>query len=92
MKRMDLLKTIECFGYVLIRYGAKHDWYRNPETGVSQPVPRHRKTKERLASRIFTYCKMTITMAIEEVEASAWTQAPRSGTACRRRRLPRWKP
>ena len=52
MKRVDLVKTIEGFGCVLVRHGAKHDWYQNPTTGVSQPVPRHREIKERLAQRI----------------------------------------
>jgi hypothetical protein len=52
MKRIDLIKTIEGFGCELVRHGAKHDWYRNPATGVSQPVPRHREIKERLAQRI----------------------------------------
>ena len=52
MKRVDLIRTIEGFGCDLIRHGAKHDWYRNPVTGVSQPVPRHREIKERLAQRI----------------------------------------
>ena len=37
---------------MLIRHGAKHDWYRNPNTEVSQPVPRHREIKEHLAKRI----------------------------------------
>lgn len=52
MKRIDLIKTLEESGCVLIRHGAKHDWYRNPDTGVSQPVPRHREIKEHLARRI----------------------------------------
>ena len=52
MKRIDLIKLIEEFGSVLIRHGAKHDWYRNPSTGVSQPVPRHREIKEHLARHI----------------------------------------
>ena len=52
MKRVDLIKKIESVGCVLIRHGAKHDWYRNPDTGVSQPVPRHREIKERLAKHI----------------------------------------
>lgn len=30
----------------------QHDWYRNPVTGVAQPVPRHREIKEFLARRI----------------------------------------
>jgi mRNA interferase HicA len=52
MKRVDLIRTIEGFGCELIRHGAKHDWYRNPTTGVSQAVPRHREIKEPLARRI----------------------------------------
>jgi hypothetical protein len=47
-----LIKTIEAFGCVLVRHGAKHDWYRNSTTGVMQPVPRHREIKERLAGHI----------------------------------------
>jgi mRNA interferase HicA len=35
-----------------VRHGGKHDWYRNPTTGVSQPVPRHREIKEHLARHI----------------------------------------
>ena len=52
MKRVDLIKMIEGFGCVLIRYGAKHDWYRNPNTGVAQPIPRHREINENLARHI----------------------------------------
>jgi predicted RNA binding protein YcfA (HicA-like mRNA interferase family) len=52
VKRTDLIKAIEALGCLLIRHGAKHDWYRNPNTGVSQPVPRHREIKERLARHI----------------------------------------
>lgn len=52
MKRIDLIREIEGFGCVLVRHGAKHDWYRNPSTGVSQPVPRHREIGESLARKI----------------------------------------
>jgi mRNA interferase HicA len=52
MKRVDLIRQIEDLGCVLIRHGGKHDWYRNPATGVSQPVPRHREIKEHLARHI----------------------------------------
>jgi predicted RNA binding protein YcfA (HicA-like mRNA interferase family) len=52
MKRVDLIRAIEAFGCQLVRHGGKHDWYRNPITGVSQPVPRHREIKENLARRI----------------------------------------
>jgi predicted RNA binding protein YcfA (HicA-like mRNA interferase family) len=52
MKRVDLIKTIEGFGCELLRHGGKHDWYRNPTTGVAQAVPRHREINKRLAKRI----------------------------------------
>ena len=52
MKRVDLVRTIEGFGCVLVRHGGRHDWYRNPVTGVSQPVPRHREIKDHLARHI----------------------------------------
>jgi mRNA interferase HicA len=52
MKRVDLIKEIERLGCLLIRHGGRHDWYRNPKTGASQPVPRHREIKEPLAKRI----------------------------------------
>jgi mRNA interferase HicA len=52
VKRTDLIRMLERFGCVLIRHGARHDWYRNPQTGVSQPVPRHREIKENLARHI----------------------------------------
>ncbi|VTS02523.1 family protein : YcfA family protein OS=Stanieria cyanosphaera (strain ATCC 29371 / PCC 7437) GN=Sta7437_3417 PE=4 SV=1: YcfA [Gemmata massiliana] len=49
MKRIDLIRAIEELGCELARHGGKHDWYRNPTTGVSQPVPRYREIKESLA-------------------------------------------
>lgn len=52
MKRVDLIRKLEEMGCVLIRHGAKHDWYRNTNTCVSQPVPRHREIKEHLAKKI----------------------------------------
>jgi mRNA interferase HicA len=52
MKRVDLIRAIQDLGCQLVRHGGKHDWYRNPITGVSQPVPRHREIKEHLARHI----------------------------------------
>ncbi|MEH2383889.1 MAG: type II toxin-antitoxin system HicA family toxin [Nostoc sp.] len=52
MKRRDLIKRLEEMGCVFIRHGGKHDWYQNPITKVSQPVPRHREIKEQLAKHI----------------------------------------
>jgi predicted RNA binding protein YcfA (HicA-like mRNA interferase family) len=52
MKRRELIRVLEQMGCVLIRHGAKHDWYQNPATKVSQPVPRHTEIKEHLARHI----------------------------------------
>jgi mRNA interferase HicA len=52
MKRKDLIKQIEMMGCNLIRHGGKHDWYQNPITRISQPVPRHNDIKEYLAKHI----------------------------------------
>ena len=57
MKRTDLIRKVEAEGCVLIRNGGKHDWYRNPVTGASQPVPRHREIKEFLALHILKKLK-----------------------------------
>jgi len=52
VKQRDLIKKLEEMGCVFIRHGGKHDWYQNPRTKVSQPVPRHREIKEQLAKHI----------------------------------------
>ncbi len=52
MKRRDLIRRIEQLGCVLIRHGSKHDWYQNPTTKFSQPVPRHNEINEHLAKHI----------------------------------------
>jgi mRNA interferase HicA len=52
MKRRDLIKKIEEIGCVFIRHGRKHDWYQNPETKISHPIPRHREISENLAKHI----------------------------------------
>jgi mRNA interferase HicA len=52
--RVGLIRMIAEFGCVLIRHGGRHDWYRNPATGVSQPVPRHREIRDHLARHIIS--------------------------------------
>jgi hypothetical protein len=52
VKRVDLVRTIEGLGCVLVRRGGRHDWYRNATTGMSQPVPRHREIKDHLARHV----------------------------------------
>jgi len=52
MKRVDLIRRLEQMGCVLVRHGGSHDWYTNPETKQSQPVPRHSEIHEGLAKSI----------------------------------------
>lgn len=52
MKRRDLIKRLEEMGCVLVRHGGSHDWYTNPKTKQSQPVPRHAEINENLAKSI----------------------------------------
>jgi len=52
MKRTALIQKLEEMGCVLIRHGSRHDWYQNPETKMSQPIPRHQEIKEQLAKHI----------------------------------------
>jgi len=57
LKRRDLIKEIEKMGCVFIRHGGKHDWYQNPKTKVSQPIPRHGEINESLAEHIIKKLK-----------------------------------
>ncbi|MFH1947400.1 MAG: type II toxin-antitoxin system HicA family toxin [Candidatus Magasanikbacteria bacterium] len=52
MKRKDLIRKIEKSGCVFIRHGGRHDWYQNPLSKISQPIPRHNEVKEYLAKHI----------------------------------------
>ena len=52
MKKKDLIRRLEEMGCYFVRHGAKHDWYTNPKTKVSQPVPRHNEINENLAKSI----------------------------------------
>jgi hypothetical protein len=58
MKRVDLIRRLQTAGCLLIRNGAKHDWYQNPRTGVCHPIPRHREIKEVLAKEVLK--KLTV--------------------------------
>jgi hypothetical protein len=52
MKRTDLIRKIKRMGCILVRHGSRHDWYQNPSTKISQPVPRHRDITDNLAKYI----------------------------------------
>jgi mRNA interferase HicA len=57
MKRKELIRAIEEAGCVLIRHGGRHDWYQNPATKISQPIPRHNEIKDFLAKHILKILK-----------------------------------
>lgn len=52
MKRKDLIRELKKMGCLLIRHGGKHDWYQNPITKMSQPIPRHNEINDNLAKHI----------------------------------------
>ena len=52
MKRKELIKIIQKNGCVFVRHGGNHDWYKNPQSGVSQPIARHTEIEDELAKRI----------------------------------------
>ena len=52
MKRRDLIKRLEEMGCVLVRHGGRHDWYTQPSTKQSQPIPRHNEINENLVKTI----------------------------------------
>lgn len=57
MKKTELIRRLNEAGCVFIRHGSRHDWYSNPRTGVSQPVPRHNEIHEPLARHILKKLK-----------------------------------
>jgi predicted RNA binding protein YcfA (HicA-like mRNA interferase family) len=52
VNRRELVKKLKNMGCVLTRHGGAHDWYTNPKTKQSQPVPRHTEINEYLAKSI----------------------------------------
>ena len=52
MKRTDLIRHIETAGCRLLREGANHSLYINPETRKVSTVPRHREINDFLARKI----------------------------------------
>ena len=52
MKRAAPIRKLEALGCLLVRHGGNHDWYRNPKSGMSQPVPRRNEVNETLAKHI----------------------------------------
>lgn len=57
MKRKDLIKKILEAGAIFVQHGGAHDWYKNPDTKESQPVPRHNEVNDNLAKHILKKLK-----------------------------------
>ena len=47
-----MIKAIKSHGCVFVRHAGNHDWYKNPQSGKSQPIPRHTEIEDSLAKRI----------------------------------------
>ena len=52
MKRREFLAHLHSHGCVLLREGAKHSVYHNPESRRSSTVPRHSEINDFLARKI----------------------------------------
>ena len=52
MKRRALIKRLLDMNCEFVRHGGNHDWYMNPRTRMSQPVPRHNEINEFVAKSI----------------------------------------
>lgn len=52
MKRRELIKKLECMGCEFVRHGGSHDIYKQPLTGIQEPIPRHSEIVDRLAKKI----------------------------------------
>jgi len=52
MKRTELLKYLRSRGCELLREGAKHSWWYNPELNRRSAIPRHTEIKDILAKKI----------------------------------------
>ena len=52
MQRRELIRHLEAHGCVLLREGAKHSVYYNPNAQRTSTVPRHREVKNPTAIKI----------------------------------------
>jgi len=52
VKHRDLIRLIRAKGAVFVRHGGEHDIYRQPRTGKTAAVPRHREIAEPVARGI----------------------------------------
>ena len=52
MKRGDLLRHLHAQGCQLLREGARHSWWQNPNQNKRPAIPRHTEIDDHLANKI----------------------------------------
>jgi len=52
MKRSELIRYLKDKGCVLVREGARHSWWLNPNQNRRSSVPRHKEINDQLARKI----------------------------------------
>jgi len=52
MKRTELLRHLRTHGCKLLREGARHSWWHNPNLNKRSAVPRHNEIDDDLARKI----------------------------------------
>lgn len=52
MKRRDFVRHLSVNGCRLLREGARHSWWHDPETSRRSAVPRHSEIDSHLARKI----------------------------------------
>ncbi|MHB1309296.1 MAG: type II toxin-antitoxin system HicA family toxin [Limisphaerales bacterium] len=52
MKRRELIRHLATHGCTLLREGARHSVWVNPDTGQKEAIPRHAEIDDHLARKI----------------------------------------
>ncbi|MFN8472869.1 MAG: type II toxin-antitoxin system HicA family toxin [Anaerolineae bacterium] len=52
MKRREFLRYLQNHGCELLREGARHSWWHNPDLNKRSAVPRHTEISDDLARKI----------------------------------------
>ena len=64
MKRRDLIAHLEANGCELVREGAKHSWWGNPENQRRSSVPRHTEISDALHQMLMS--GLTVLPVVDE--------------------------
>ncbi len=52
MKRQELIRHLQQHGCKLLREGARHSWWHNPDKNKRSSVPRHTEVHDNLARKL----------------------------------------